>query len=98
MARRIHYEGHEECKATPASWKALKGRGQKSNWSLSSCYNSMWSFVVSKGTSHKIRRYIHLFVASEPCQPGGQADSNTEVGAPDRTHIASTNNKLSYLQ
>jgi hypothetical protein len=42
---------------------------------------------IESNVAHKVRRYIHLFVASEPV-------SDVEGFIPESTHVASTNNKL----
>jgi len=46
---------------------------------------------TESNVAHKVRRYIHLFVASELV-------SDVEGFIPERTHVASTNNKLIRLR
>jgi len=46
---------------------------------------------IRSNVAHKVRRYTPLFVASELV-------SDVEVDNPERTHVASTNNKLIRLR
>jgi hypothetical protein len=46
---------------------------------------------IESNVAHKVRRYIHLFVASELV-------SDVEGFSPESTHVASTNNKLMCLR
>ena len=46
---------------------------------------------IGSNVAHKVRRYIQLFVASELV-------SDVERSIPERTHLATTNNKLIRLR
>jgi hypothetical protein len=46
---------------------------------------------IESNVAHKVQRYINLFVASELA-------SDVERFIPERTHVASTNNKLILLR
>ena len=46
---------------------------------------------IGSNVAHKVRRYIHLFVASELV-------SDVEGFIPERTHVTNTDNKLIRLR
>ena len=46
---------------------------------------------IGSNVAHKVRRYIHLFVASELV-------SDVGGGIPESTYVASTNNALTHLR